>query len=111
MAEDRLDGRDTSWRQLLPWTELFRGFQVALDLNKLLLAAAGILAMWGGWWLLAVIFGAGYGAKPTQWPGAFSSDPEYEARPEAVWRKFKSERDRWNLMHEAAGLGKPDDLP
>ena len=39
MAEER---SELSWRQLLPWTELFRAFQVALDLNKLLLAAAGI---------------------------------------------------------------------
>ena len=33
MAEGKLEGREATWRQLLPWTELFRGFQVALDLN------------------------------------------------------------------------------
>ena len=64
MAEDKVEGREAGWRQLLPWAELFRGFQVALDLNKLLLAAAGILLMWFGWLLLAWIFGAGYEAKP-----------------------------------------------
>jgi len=56
MAEDKIDGREVTWRQLLPWTELFRGFQVAFDLNKMLLAAAGILVMAFGWWLLAVCF-------------------------------------------------------
>ena len=59
MAEEKVEPRETSWRQLLPWTELFRGFQVALDVNKLALAAAGILVMAFGWWLLAVLFTAG----------------------------------------------------
>src|SRR5947207_13129915 len=56
MAEDKFEPRETNWRQLLPWIELFQGFRVALDLNKLLLAAAGILTMAFGWWLLAGIF-------------------------------------------------------
>ena len=68
MAEDKIDGRETTWRQLLPWTELFRGFQVAFDLNKMLLAAAGILVMAFGWWLLAVIFGATFANTPPGWP-------------------------------------------
>ena len=59
MVEEKVEPRETSWRQLLPWTELFRGFQVALDLNKLALAAAGILVTEFGWWLLAVLFTAG----------------------------------------------------
>ena len=64
MAEEKIEARDINIRQVLPWTELFRSFQVALDPKKLLLAAAGILAMAFGWWLLAVIFGSQ--AKP-QW--------------------------------------------
>ena len=56
MAEDRLEARETDWRQLLPWTVLFQGFRVALDLNKLLLAAGGIVVMALSWWLLAIIF-------------------------------------------------------
>ena len=56
MAEDKYEARETNWRQLLPWTALFQGFRVALDVNKLLLAAAGILVMAFGWWLLGVIF-------------------------------------------------------
>lgn len=56
MAEEKVEPREINFRQLLPWTELFRGFQVALDPKKLLLAAAGILVMAFGWWLLAQIF-------------------------------------------------------
>ena len=67
MAEERSESRELTWRQLLPWTALFRAFQVALDLNKLLLAAAGIAVMAFGWWLLAVIFAALYtGGKPAE---------------------------------------------
>src|SRR5438105_2557591 len=41
MADDKVEPRETNWRQLLPWTVLFQGFRVALDPNKLVLAAAG----------------------------------------------------------------------
>ena len=40
----------------------------SVDLNKLLLAAAGILVMAIGWWLLAVIFAAKFDAVPPGWP-------------------------------------------
>jgi hypothetical protein len=56
MADDKGEVRDINFRQVLPWTELFRGFQVALDPKKMLLAAAGILVMWSGWFILSWIF-------------------------------------------------------
>ena len=56
MAEEKTEPREINFRQMLPWTELFRGFQVALDPKKLLLAAAGILITAGWWWLWSVIF-------------------------------------------------------
>ncbi len=101
MAEDKVEGREPTWRGLLPWTELFRGFQIAMDLNKLLLAAAGIVVMAVGWKILAVIFGAGYGPQPT-WPGSYDSRSADHARN---FQDFKSDRDQWNLMHEAANAG------
>lgn len=110
MAEDKVEARETSWRQLLPWAELFRGFRVALDLNKLLLAAAGILFMFLGWWVLALVFGTGYGDNPPVWPGNYKTLVP-EDRPELAWRLFKTDRERWNLMHETAGLSKADVLP
>ncbi len=105
MAEDKIEGREVTWRQLLPWTELFRGFQVALDLNKLLLAAAGILVMAFGWWLLAVVFrnAGGFDENvPPGWPTKYQA----QADPKKGWEQFKRDRDEWNLLHESAGLGK-----
>ena len=103
MAEEKVEPRETSWRQLLPWTELFRGFQVALDVNKLALAAVGILVMAFGWWLLAVLFTAGESAVEPDWPGAYVTRNNND---EAVaWKQFKHDRDHWNLMRETAGLG------
>ncbi len=107
MAEDKIEGREMSWRQLLPWTELFRGFQVAFDPNKLLLAAAGILVMAFGWWLLAVIFRnmpREFTDLPPNWPAKYQSVQE---DPRKAWEQFKRDRDEWNLLHETAGLGQP----
>jgi hypothetical protein len=98
MADERSEAREVTWRQLLPWTELFRAFQVALDLNKLLLAAAGIAVMAFGWWLLAVIFATGEDKTPPDWPGAFRADSTQD------WSEFRKKRLHWNLMNEAVGL-------
>ncbi len=108
MAEDKIEGRDLTWRQLLPWTELFRGFQVAFDPNKLLLAAAGILVMAFGWWLLAVIFRnmpREFTDVPPAWPAKYRAQEQENERK--AWERFKRDRDEWNLLHETAGLGKP----
>src|SRR5262245_56492444 len=59
MAEEKNSFRDFNAQQMLPWTELFRGFKVAIDPRKLLLAVAGIVVMSFGWWLLALIFAPG----------------------------------------------------
>src|SRR5262245_24069350 len=91
MAEEKTD-REGGLRGLLPWTELFKGFQVALDLGKLLLAAAGILVMFLGWWLLALVFATGEDKAPPQWDKT------------VPWGEFRAKRDHWNLMHEAMGL-------
>lgn len=55
------DGRDhapgyVSFRATFPWMQIFRCFQVALDPRKLLVAAAGILVMSLGWYVLSAIF-------------------------------------------------------
>src|SRR5438445_5567721 len=106
MVEDKVELRDINFRQLFPWTELFRGFQVALDPKKLLLAAGGIFVMAVGWWFWAVVF---YSSRPEPTWGS----GEWE-RSQAGWEKFKVERDKWNLLHEAAGkdptVYSPDDL-
>ncbi len=68
------DGRDQSggfsYRTALPWTNIFRSFQIALDPRKLFVAALGILAMSFSWWLLSNVF---YYKAPV------ANDREYEA--------------------------------
>jgi hypothetical protein len=105
MADEKVEPRETNWRHLLPWTELFRGFQVALDLNKKDLAAAGIVVMALGWWLLALLFRAGESDQAPQKPESYAARNNGDERK--GWEQFRQERDHWNLMHESAGLGAP----
>lgn len=56
MADGRDDAPAFSFRKAFLWTEIFRCFQVALDPRKLLVAAAGILVMSFGWYLLSAMF-------------------------------------------------------
>lgn len=103
MAEDRADVRDAEVRRLPRWVELFRGFQVALDPKKLLLAAAGLLVMSIGWWILAAGF-----------LSARSPAPTFDSNTHQDWAQFKADRRKWDLLYEAAGnkpeLTTPDDL-
>ncbi len=106
MAEDKVEPREVNWRQLMPWTALFQGFRVALDPNKLVLAALGILSMALGWWLLAFIFDY---KKPQ--PSDFGlGDLQVIGESEAAtrWEKFKEEREKWHVMHHAAGTAFPN---
>jgi hypothetical protein len=112
MAEDKVGAREVTWRQLMPWTHIFRGFGVTLDLNKLLLAAAGILVMFCGWWLLAVIFTASErGKPPPDWPGDWKSAKEARGDEVKAWELFRRARQRWNLLHEATDLDKDSANP
>src|SRR5262249_21163283 len=101
MVEEKVEPREINWRHLLPWTAIFQGFRVALDLNKLMLAALGILLMAFAWWFLAIIFYALEGNKP-EWPSKFLAAAESGKEAEA-WANFKSKREDWNVIHEAAG--------
>jgi hypothetical protein len=107
MAEDKFDPREIDFRRWLPWTQLFRSFQVALDPRKLLLAAVALLIMAVGWWLLANIFYRAR-AKPT-WPNQYPSadfvkgSSEEQPPEQLAWKAFKQDRKSWNLLYEAAG--------
>jgi hypothetical protein len=92
MADDKFEPREINFRQWLPWTQIFRGFWIALDHKKLLLAAAGILAMSLGWWFISSVT---YSLrKAPEWAA-----PNYGTN----WEAFKKDRARWNLFYEAAG--------
>jgi hypothetical protein len=111
MAEESIEPRPLNLRQLFPWTEIFRGFQIALDPKKLLLAAAGILAMALWWWFCSLAFYSPR-SKP-EWPkdyplAGFKSDGDDDkSAGEKAWAKFTQDRAKWNLLHEAAGT-QPD---
>src|SRR5438477_7029650 len=111
MVEDKVEPREYTWRQRLPWTEIFQGFRVALDFNKLVLAAAGIVVMAFGWWLLAVIF---YYAPPQKGDkkyaeGNFANVADSaDERQNQAWLTFKADRQKWDLMHAAAGPADSD---
>ncbi len=107
MAEERTESREFSVRQFMPWTHIFRGFRIAMNPKCLLLAAAGILVMACGWWLLAVVFST-VRSKPV-WPTDYSpvdyqpAAGENISAEEKAWDAFKLDRSRWSLLYEAAG--------
>jgi hypothetical protein len=103
MADEKTEPRDLNLRQWLPWTVLFRGFQVAMDPKKLLLAAAGILVMAFGWWLLAAVFFGAAGNKPDWNDGA-----RYDPKDPTAWNRFQRDRQAYNLLYQAAA---PADRP
>jgi len=107
MAVDR-DTRSGSYFQTATWTELLSTFQVALDPKKLLLAAAGILSMSFGWWLLSVIF---YASTPQPLESNYAADAYQriydKLPPEQVEAKrkqdFQRDLERWELLDRLAG--------
>src|SRR4051794_1033954 len=116
------DGRDQSggfgYRTALPWTNVFRCFQVALDPRKLFIAALGILAMSFLWWLLSNAF---YYKAPTRNDPDYSSDAirrDYENKkkpdgsdykPEDFTnignQKFAHDYAQWEVLDQLAGPG------
>lgn len=104
MAEEKIDSREITWQRLLPWTLLFRTFQVTLDINKLLLAVGGIVVTWLTWLLLAVLFTANDKPAPPDWDDAKYQNLRAAEEPAAAWKAFRTDREHWNLMNEAVGL-------
>ena len=102
MAEDQAGLRKDYLKELAPWARLFSAFKIALDPKKLLLAAAGILTMAIGWYVLAIVFFALVPSTPPKWgkdyEGYNDKDKKYVA-----WQSFKRDLQRWNLMYEMAG--------
>src|SRR5438093_773625 len=102
MAEEQIGMRKDNPRELPSWMKLFTAFKVALDPKKLLLAAAGILVMAFGWWLLAVIFFDIFASKrPEDWQTYRVRNAD--VKEEEAWQDFKQARNRWNLLYEMTG--------
>lgn len=101
MADDQLGQRKDSAPKT-PWTKIFSTFKVALDVKKLLLAAAGILVMALGWWVLSEVFFQLGGTTPPQWSEYKLQDGNEAEYPER-WESFRTARHRWNLRYKLAG--------
>jgi hypothetical protein len=118
------DGRDPapgfSFRATFPWMEIFRCFQVALDPRKLLVAAAGILVMSLGWYLLSAVF---YYKAPDRNAPEYANTTilkEFEGRKkklpdgtevnyaepdakEIADKRFATDFDQWRILADLAG--------
>jgi hypothetical protein len=99
MAEDKFEPREINLREWLPWTLLLRSFWVAVDYKKLLLAAAGIVCMAFGWWILAAAF---YKSRTA---------PVWPSEKFETWDAFEKAHREWNLFYEAAGPGSEESDP
>jgi hypothetical protein len=96
MSEDRYASPAAPREEWL-FTHLFRTFRVALDPKKLLLAAAGIVVMACGWWLLSVTFYSMY-SQPNTANYQIRTEQEYA---EKYPSKSKDERDEMRAKEEA----------
>jgi hypothetical protein len=108
MADDRIGTPESEVRNIWSWTELFRTFQVALDPKKLLLAAAGILVMWAGWSLLAVIFFSSRSEPKESDYDPASYARKYGEGPEANRRAkldYQADLAQYRLLEGLAGPG------
>jgi len=80
------------------WTKIFSAFKVALDMKKLLLAAAGIFLTFLGWWAIGWAF---YSMRSL--PVWDDNVNKPHAERAALWSHFRAKRASWNLIHELAG--------
>src|SRR5438067_1169205 len=118
------DGRDLGPGQSPPtrhlWTEIFRSFQIAFDPRKLVLAAAGIVVMAFGWWLLSSVFyeldkapqrsDAAYQQAALEREFQNKKKPSGENYTEADLKtegdkRYAEDRARWEVLDELAGPG------
>jgi hypothetical protein len=79
------------------YKKIFTGFRIALDIKKLLLAAAGIFCTYLGWWFLSFVFY--YPSSRPEWR-------DYEKKSDNAsesFRWFQRDRKRWSRLHELAG--------
>jgi hypothetical protein len=110
MAEERIGAPESEARTYWAWTELFRTFQVALDPKKLLLAAAGIVVMFLGWWVLAVIF---YNSRSEPRQADYDANRYIQRNqsltPEEAQRlaqhDYQVDLDKYKLLYALAGPG------
>lgn len=97
MPDEKGEVRESGSSQWPRWTELFRCFQIAFDYRKLLLAAAGIVFMHFGWWLLALAFGSFAEPQESNYPASSYQDDEERAQT-----AYRHDHGKWRLLKEAS---------
>lgn len=123
MADGREQTGAFSYRTALPWTNIFRCFQVALDPRKLLVAAAGIFAMSLLWYVLSAVFwykapnrdDSDYsmsvikkeleGRDDPKTGEAYKSDALEAAATTEAQRRFDRDYAQWQQLDALAGPG------
>src|SRR5205807_2502786 len=77
MPDEGITLRDINWRTAFPFTNLFRGFRVAVHPSKLFLALLAIAFLWCGGLILDAIWPAKYKVTATDEapPGFVYEDP------------------------------------
>jgi hypothetical protein len=78
MPEEKGEAPEFTLRRVLPWTDIFRAFTIALDPSKLLLATAAVVLIWFGWFILSAIF-----QEPNEF-GQWPADAQRGANPFVV---------------------------
>jgi hypothetical protein len=94
MTDGPVDAAGAPLRRPALWTNLFRCFAVAIDPKKLAAAAAGILVMSVGWWLLSRMFDPG-------------PAPDLKAYPttDEGHKQFAEDTARWAVRGDLAAEG------
>lgn len=84
------------------WWKIFLGFGIALDIKKLLLAAAGIFVTALGWWLLSALFYA-------MWtePNFAKFEPNYTSKEDA-FKAYKRSLSQYSFLLSLAGPSPTD---
>ena len=118
MADGQYSESSFARRPGFLWTEIFRSFWVALDPRKLIVAAAGILAVSLGWWFLSYCAN-GMSTKPDREGTAYTNEAMAKALgkkadgtdqlPETLvsegTKKFNSDDASWSNLNDLAGPG------
>jgi len=101
MPEEKVELRSINWREAFSWTELFRGFRIALDFKKLLLAGVALTLVFLGCWLLGQVWGAQPGDRLESECPWFAGPGTPHFAPWMTEKPFKA------LSEGAKGIVKP----
>src|SRR5690349_15740006 len=77
MADEAQTIRSINWREVFPFTHVFRAFRIAVHPSKLLLALAALLLIYAGGRALDAVWPDKYGARAEEYVSADRADIDY----------------------------------